>query len=266
MNENMTTQTIFSHISTASSLANAQTMQRCLSTSGKSYLTVLDDPEAESYFVATVAEPCALVEAGYELFTGVFIGALPALLARLAEWGVQDVDPSGSDQLCLNCCYAAETTGYDAKLLELLVLRPHGLIGPAREEHVADPQAQAFQQKGGRGAGLQNSRHVQRFFHRRSLCWAVCPVTLNAPSHLRVEGLRGGEVSHGPTGRGGANFGKTALAATCAASQVQHHSSPRTNSKSSPARTRMAMASSRASRLSSAVGGVSPAQPRNRSR
>ena len=111
MNEKTTTQTMLSHISTATGLRNATALQRRLSASGKSYLIVLNDPEAESYFVATVAETCALIEAGYELLNERFVGTLPALLARLAEWGVQDVDLSGSDQLCLNWCYAARRPG-----------------------------------------------------------------------------------------------------------------------------------------------------------
>ena len=127
MNEKTTAQTMLSHISTATGLRNATALQRRLNASGKSYLIVLNDPEAESYFVATVAETCALTEAGYDLLNERFIGTLPALLARLAEWGVQDVDLSGSDQLSLNWCYAAQATGYDAKLLELSVLdHPEG--------------------------------------------------------------------------------------------------------------------------------------------
>ena len=127
MNEKKTIQTMLSHISTATGLTNATALQRRLSASDKSYLIVLNDPEVESYFVATVAEACALVEAGYELLNESFIGTLPALLARLAEWGVHDVDLSGAGQLSLNGCYAAQATGYDAKLLELCILdHPEG--------------------------------------------------------------------------------------------------------------------------------------------
>ncbi|AZI43998.1 hypothetical protein EHF33_13810 [Deinococcus psychrotolerans] len=97
-------------------------MQRRLSACGKTYLIVLNEPEIESYFVATVAEACALTEVGYEVLTKSFIGTLPELLARLAEWGVQDIDLSGADRLCLGWRYAAEAAGYDAKLLELSVL------------------------------------------------------------------------------------------------------------------------------------------------
>ena len=127
MNEKTLSQTMLSHISTATGLRNATALQRRLSASGKSYLIVLDDPEAESYFVATGAETQALIEAGYELLTGGFVGTLPALLACLAEWGVQDVDLSGADTLSLNWSYGAEVTGYDAKLLELCILdHPEG--------------------------------------------------------------------------------------------------------------------------------------------
>ena len=127
MNEKTTVQTMLSHIRAATGLHEATALQRRLSAGGKTYQIVLNDLEAETYFVATVAETCALVGAGYELLTDGFIGTLPALLARLAEWGVQDVNLSGSDQLSLNWCYAAEATGYDAKLLELSVLdHPEG--------------------------------------------------------------------------------------------------------------------------------------------
>jgi len=127
MNEKTTAQTMLSHISTATGLATATALQRRLSANGKSYMIVPNDPKAETYFVATVAETCVLTEAGYELLNERFVGTLPALLARLAEWGVQDVDLGGSDQLSLNWCYAAQATGYDAKLLELSVLdHPEG--------------------------------------------------------------------------------------------------------------------------------------------
>jgi len=127
MNEKTTAQTMISCISTATGLRNATALQRRLSANSKSYLIVLNDPETESYFVATVAETCALVDAGYELLNECFVGTLPALLARLAAWGVQDVNLSRSDMLSLNWCYAAEATGYDAKLLELSVLdHPEG--------------------------------------------------------------------------------------------------------------------------------------------
>ena len=93
-------------------------MQRRLSASGKTYSIVLNDPEAET---------CALTEAGYKLLTKSFVSTLPALLARLAEWGVQDVDLSGSDRLSLEWCYGAEPAIFDVKLLELSVLdHPEG--------------------------------------------------------------------------------------------------------------------------------------------
>ena len=40
----------------------------------RSHRIVLNDSEAESYFVATVAETCALIEAGYELLNERFVG------------------------------------------------------------------------------------------------------------------------------------------------------------------------------------------------
>ncbi len=136
MNEKTTAQTMLDHISTATGLRSATVLQRRLSASGKTYLIVLNDPEAETYFVATVAEACALTDAGYEVLTKSFVGTLPELLTRLAEWGVKEFDLSGADKLSLDWRYAAEATPFDAQLLELSVLNHpdggHVHLGHAR--------------------------------------------------------------------------------------------------------------------------------------
>ncbi|WP_344983791.1 hypothetical protein [Deinococcus rubellus] len=126
MNEKPTAQTMLSHISTATGLHKATALQRRLSASGKTYLIVLNDPEAETYFVATVAETCALVEAGYEVFEGGFIGTLPQVFAHFAESGVTEID-FGGGALRLDWRYAVYVSPHDAKLLELSILdHPEG--------------------------------------------------------------------------------------------------------------------------------------------